>query len=113
MKECFFDVGQAMKHTQGKTAHNLDKDPIVLSDDDAMEEPTAKSAAEEPPPTAKGLATPATPEKGLHSPASFTSARKGTRSTHSFNKKRRSGKNRASSVLFSRFARQNSSRMIG
>jgi hypothetical protein len=52
-----------MKHTQGKTAHNLDKDPIVLSDDDAMEEPTAKSAAKEPPPTAKGPATPATPGK--------------------------------------------------
>jgi hypothetical protein len=83
----FFDAGQAMKHTQEKAAHNLYEDPIELSDDDAMEEPTAKTADEESPPTAKGPATPATPGNFLHSPSSFTSARRGTRLIHSFNKK--------------------------
>ncbi len=59
----FFDAGQAMKDTQEKAAHNVSEDPIELSDDDDMEEPTAKPADKESPPTAKGLATPATPGK--------------------------------------------------
>jgi hypothetical protein len=88
-----------MKLTQEKAAHNLYEDPIELSDDDAMEEPTAKTADEESPPTAKAPATPATPGKSLHLLASFTSAWKGTRLIHGFNKKRRSGTNRASLEL--------------
>jgi hypothetical protein len=60
--ESVFDAGQAMKLIQ--EAHNLYGDPIELSDDDALEEPTAKKTAdEESPPTAKGPATPATPGK--------------------------------------------------
>jgi hypothetical protein len=50
-----------MKLTQEKVAHNLYEDPIELSNGDAMEEPTVKTADEESPPTAKGPATPATP----------------------------------------------------
>jgi hypothetical protein len=91
-----------MKLTQEKAAQNLYEDPIELSDDDAMEEPTAKTADEESPPTAKGPSTPTTSGKSLHSLASFKSARKGARLIHSFNKKRRSGTNRATLALSSR-----------
>jgi hypothetical protein len=59
----FFDASQVMKLTQEKAAHNLYQDPIELSDNDAMEEPTAKTADEESPPTAKSPSTPATPGK--------------------------------------------------
>jgi hypothetical protein len=52
-----------MKLTQEKAAQNLYEDPVELSDDNATEEPTAKTADAESPPTAKGRSTPATPGK--------------------------------------------------
>jgi hypothetical protein len=110
----FFDAGQAMKLTQENTAKNLYKDPIELSDDDAiMEEPTARLLMRNPLLLPRARLRPRLPEKSLHSLASFTSARKGTRLIHSFNKRRRSGMNRASLALSSRFVRLNSSLMIG
>ena len=58
----FFDAGKAMKHTQEKASHDLDEDPIDLSNDDPMEGNT-EEPAEEASDSAKGPATPAPPGK--------------------------------------------------
>ena len=108
----FFDAGQAMKDTQEKAAHNVSEDPIELSDDDDMEEPTAKPADKESPPTAKGPATPATPGKKF-ALARQLYIRKERNQIDPQLQQKRSGTNRASSAPSSRFVWRNSSLMIG
>jgi hypothetical protein len=102
-----------MKLTQEKAAQNFYEDPIELSNDDDMEEPTAKTADEESPHTAKGPSTPATPEKKVAFARQLYIRKERNQIDPQLQQKRRCGTNRASLALSSRFVRLNSSLMIG
>jgi hypothetical protein len=79
-----------------------------------MEEPTAKTADEESPPTAKGPATPATPGKRFAFACQLYIRKERNQIDPQLQQQqKRSGTNRASLALSSRFVRLNSSLMIG